>query len=97
MAGFLLDTRFEVEDGRLFVGRSQDCTPIAERAKRMHNEGQHGSSEMRLAADIPYVIAEKYCNDNGVTFAEFMSNPVHIKRVVMNPDNAMFRVWKGAI
>lgn len=97
MGQFALDTRFAVEDGTLYVQRSQDCTPIAERAKRMHNEGQHGSSEMRLAADIPYVIAEKYCNENGVTFAEFMANPVHIKRVVEHPDNTMFRVWKGRL
>lgn len=92
-----LDTTIKTEDGRLYVGRSQDCTPIAEHAKALHNEGHHGSSEMRLAAEIPYIIAEKYCNERGITFHEFMNDPKHIKAVCNNPDNKMFRIWPGQI
>lgn len=92
-----LKTTVTTEDGRLYIGRSQDCTPIAEHAKALHNEGLHGSSDMRLAAEIPYVIAEKYCNDRGIGFPEFMADPKHIKAICNDPDNKMFRVWPGQL
>lgn len=92
-----LNTSIHFEEGRLIAQTSQDCTPIAEFAKAQHNAGYHGSSEVKHAASIPLVIVEKYCNDNGVSFPEFMANPVHIKRVVEHPDNAAFRIWKGRI
>lgn len=90
-----LGTRIFTQDDNLIIGRSQDCTPILEDAVRRHNEGMHGSADVKHAARIPNVIVEKYCNEQGITFAEFMGDPVHIKRVVQNPDNSMFRIWKG--
>jgi len=90
-----LETRIFTQDDRLVIGRSQDCTPIAEDAVRRHNDGLHGTSDVKHAARIPNVIVEKYCNDHGVTFQDFMADPVHIKRLVQHPDNAMFRIWKG--
>lgn len=92
-----LKTSLHVEDGNVISQTSQDCTPIAEFAKAQHNAGYHGSSEVKHAASIPLVIVEKYCNENGVSFPEFMANPAHIRRVVMNPDNAAFRIWPGKI
>ena len=92
-----LSTSMKVEDGNLIVTASQDCTPIAEHCKALHNAGIYGSSEMRYAAEIPKVIFEKYCNDNGVSFAEAINDPVHIRRIVNNPDNAAFRIWPGQI
>lgn len=90
-----MQTRMFAQDDRIVVGRSQDCTPVLEDAKRRHNEGMHGSSELKHAARIPSVIVEKYCNEHGVSFAEFMADPAHIKRVVQHPDNSMFRIWPG--
>lgn len=92
-----LSTRMFTQDDRLVIGRTQDCTPIAERAKAMHNEGLHGSGEMKLAATIPSVMVEKYCNEKNISFAEFMAEPVHIKRMCNDPDNKMFRVWPGRV
>lgn len=93
----LLDTSYKTEDGRLYVGRSQDCTAIAEYTKALHNEGIHGSSDMKHAAKIPMVIVEKYCNERGITFEEFMQSDSHLKAVVEHPDNKMFRVWPGRL
>jgi len=92
-----IGTRIHQHDGKLTFERFQDCNAIAERAKAMHNEGIHGSSEMRLAASLPFVIVEKYCNDNGITFQEFCNNPAHTKRIVEAPENAAFRIWKGKL
>ncbi|MES2323282.1 MAG: hypothetical protein V4633_13540 [Pseudomonadota bacterium] len=92
-----LRTTFAEQDGKLFVGRSQDCTPIAEDAKRRHNAGAFGSSEMKHAARIPNVIIEKYMNERGVTFEQFMADPIHIKCLVEDPANDAFRIWKGRL
>jgi len=90
-----LATRIFTQDDRLVIGRTQDCTAILEDAKRRHNDGLHGSADVKHAARIPNVIVEKYCNEQGVSFADFMADPVHIKRLVQHPDNGMFRIWKG--
>lgn len=77
------------------IERVQDCTPIAEEAIALHNAGIHGSNEMRHAARIPNVMIEKYCNDKGITFAEWMQNEDHIRAMLNDPALAHFRIWKG--
>lgn len=90
-------TSFAEADGKLFIGQSQDCTPIAEHAQALHKAGEFGSSDMKHAASIPMVILEKYMNEHGVTYAELMGNPVHMRRICNDPDNRMFRIWPGKI
>lgn len=90
-------TDLHVSDGQMVVSNTQDCTPIAERATAMRNQGIHGSSEMRLAATIPNVMIEKYCNDNGISYAEWSSNREHIRRMLQDPALAHFRVWPGRV
>lgn len=92
-----LATRFHLHDGNMTVQRTQDCTAILERCKAQHNEGIHGSSEMKLAAKLPFIVIENYCNTNNVDFAEAMRNPVHIRRMLNDPDLAGFRIWKGRV
>ena len=92
-----LHTKIAVQDDRMFVGRSQDCTAIAEYAQARQREGHHGDKEMKFAASLPYVIVEKYCNEKRITFAEFMGNREHIKRICNDPDNAAFRIWPGKL
>ncbi|MEN9885687.1 MAG: hypothetical protein RL758_265 [Pseudomonadota bacterium] len=88
---------FAQEDGKVILGTVQDCTPIAERAKRLHNEDCHGSSETKHAMSLPLVMVEKYCNDHGITFREFMTNRSHLKSVLRDPDLSHFRIWKGKV
>lgn len=90
-------TIIEVSDGVLTAATVQDCDPIAEYTKALHNEGLHGSSDMKHAGFIPDVFIEKYCNDNGVTFHEFMANREHIRRVINDPALKAFRVWPGVV
>ena len=92
-----IGTKFHLHDGAMTVQRSQDCTPIAEEAKRMQRHGFHGSSDMKLAAKLPYVIVEKYCNDNKIEFSEFMQNKEHIRRVLNDPSLSAFRIWPGRV
>lgn len=92
-----LTTSFAEYDGKVVIAQSQDCTPIAERAKALHNAGMHGSSDMKHAASIPDVILEKYMNEHRVSYAELMSNPEHFRRICNDPDNRAFRIWPGRL
>jgi len=86
-----------LEDGNLVTGMVQQCAPIADITKYLHNTGQHGSSDMRLAASIPLVFVEKYLHDNRITMHEFTQSQDHKKRLLGDPALAAFRVWNGRI
>ncbi|APW37652.1 hypothetical protein RD110_10990 [Rhodoferax koreense] len=92
-----LQSSIHVQDGRMVVSNTQDCTPIAEYAKSQHNIGAHGTSEMKHAARIPMVMVEKYINDNGISFSDWCKDKAHIKRMLQDPALAHFRIWPGAI
>ena len=84
-------------DGTLITGTQQDCTPIYEDAKARQNAGFTGSSEFKHAARLPLAIIEVYCNRNGITLEQWGQDPVHIKRMLSDPDLSGFRVWKGRV
>ena len=92
-----IGTKFHYADGAMAVERIQDCTPIAEHAKALHNAGQHGSSDMKHAASLPFVVVEAYCNQHNIEFSEFMSNREHIKRMLNDPSLSAFRIWPGKV
>lgn len=92
-----LATRIHLHDGKMTVQRSQDCVPIAERCKALVAAGATGSGEMKLAASIPYVLIEDYCNRNGIEFSEWIRDPAHARRMLADPALAHFRVWKGKL
>jgi hypothetical protein len=92
-----MHTKIALEDGNLVAGTVQDCTPIADFTKALHNEGIHGDKEFRHAAKIPFVLIEAYCNNNGLMLADFWQNPAHIKAMLNDPDLKAFRIWPGRV
>ena len=92
-----VQTLAKVEGDDLVIQRVQDVEPILERAKAMHREGLHGSSEFRLAAEIPNVVIEDYCNRNGITYQEWAQNKEHKRRLLNDPALAAFRIWPGRV
>lgn len=90
-------TRIHEADGVLAFERVQDVEPILGFTHAQRVAGDVGSNEMRHAASIPMVLVEAYCNDRGITFAEFMANPVHIKTMCNDPALKPFRVWEGRV
>lgn len=92
-----MTTEVSIDNGDATFKSSQDCTGILDHTKRLHNEGIHGSNEMRHAARIPQVVIEQYLTQNGILFSEFMSNEVHIKRMLNDPALAGFRIWAGRV
>jgi len=92
-----IQTKIHINNGEATFERVQDCTAIAEHTKALSREGHHGTSEMRHVASIPMVMVEKYINDKGITFEEFMANRVHVKAMVSDPALVAFRVWGGKV
>ena len=92
-----LQTVIAVEDGNLHAGSVQDCTPIAEYATARRNEGHHGTSDMKLAASLPFVMVEKYCNDHRLTLNEFIRDRAHVRSMLNDPALPHFRVWPGKV
>lgn len=90
-------TSLDLVEGALVVRNVQDCTPIAEMARRLNVEGMHGSSEMRYAAEIPNVFIEDYCSRTGITYAEWLKDKGHIRALLNDPALAHFRIWQGRV
>lgn len=90
-------TRLHEGDGMIVVERVQDVEPIMDLAHDLRVSGQVGSSDMKLAASLPMVLVEQYCNDNGVTFEQFMDDPVHVNTMLNDPALKAFRVWEGRV
>ena len=84
-------------DGSLTTGTHQDCTPIVDHVAALRNEGFHGSKDMRLAASVPFVVVEKYCNDKGISFRDFSLSQEHKIRFLNDPDYKNLRVWGGKV
>lgn len=92
-----IQTAHVISGGEAFLQRTQDCTPIAERAQALHREGRHGTSEVKHAASIPNILIEKYCQDNGISYREWIGDQSHIRRMLDDPALAAFRIWKGKV
>lgn len=90
-----VDTQFLWDDanhGTLHVKRTQDVEPIIESVNRIRTLTP--SKEMRHVARFPMVIVEHYCNQHGITFAEWMRNPVHAERMLQDRDLSKFHTNK---
>lgn len=65
---------------------------VADYCKARHNEGLTGDAEMPLLAEFPAELVEKYINDAGITFQEWMQNPEHVRRMLRDPALSAFRI-----
>lgn len=88
-------TNIHAEGENIIFNRTQDCMPIVAQVNTMRQQGALGDKEMRHAARFPMVIVEKYINDKGITFREFMGDPSHVKVMMSDPALSSFRVWEG--
>lgn len=89
-----------VEDDRivdLAEAPISELQGIADHCKALHNEGLTGDGDMKVLAHIPDIVVEKWLNDRGITFAEFMRSKEVRARMLNDPDLSAFRVWKGRV
>jgi hypothetical protein len=90
----VLKTTITSQDGQLIVARSQDCQPVLEHVAAM-KELTDQTGDLRYVGEIPHVIIEKYLNERGISFHEFMQGDEHIKRILNSSDYKKLRVWEG--
>ena len=90
-------TKIHESGDTIGIERVQDCEPILDFTKQRRDQRAVGSSEMRHAASIPMVLVEAYCNDKGITFQQFMTNPAHGKTMLNDPALKYFRIWEGRV
>lgn len=88
---------YDASTDGLIIERVQDVEQVLEYAKRQHLSGEHGGPDMKHAASIPAVLVEAYCNQHGITFAEFMGSEAHAKAMLNDKSLAHFRIWKGRV
>jgi len=84
-----LKNEFVTEDNKHIYHTTQDVKPVIEAVKN-YSELQPGK-EFRHVAEIPMVIYQKMLREGSV------KDKQHLKKWLNNPDNKMFRVWKGKI
>jgi hypothetical protein len=96
-----MDFRLEQVDDQHIAGvheaRMSDLKAVVEDCTARRSLGNTGSSEIKHVARVPAIIVQKYINDNGITYAEFMRDPKHADRMLSDPSLSAFRIWEGRI
>lgn len=79
------------------IYREQDCEPIVKEVKAIKevSDGRGKTSLGYFVGRLPAIIVEQYCNENNVSFQDFINDDTHVKRILNNPDFKKFRVWEG--
>lgn len=85
-------------DGQVTVQKVADVTKAVERAKELHNMGAHttGMGDKHVAS-IPMPALEAWLHQHGKTFADWAQQPQLMKQFLEDPDNGVFRIWKGRL
>lgn len=92
-------TNISTDDGKLIIERVQDAAPILDDIANIRKltDGKSKTGEMFHVGRIPSVVVELYCNTHGINLHEFMSNDVHVTRLMNDSNYKHLRVWDGAI
>jgi hypothetical protein len=93
-----LKTTALVTDGNTTYHReAQDVEPVLQHVQYLRETGQTGSSEMRHAAKIPWVVSENWRKARGISFHEMMANPVHAAAFLNSEEARPYRIWSGKV
>jgi len=74
-----------------------DLRSVSDHCKRLQSSGLTGDKEVRHLATIPAFLVEKWLNDHGIAFQEFMRDPKLQTRMLNDPALAYFRVSPGRV
>lgn len=83
-------------DGSSTVQQITDVTDAVERARNLHNAGAHQTAMGdKHVASIPIAVLAEWAQKRGKTFSDVMQDDGLLKQFLEDPDNSVFRVWKG--
>lgn len=88
----------EKED-KTHIYREQDCTPVIDEVKRLKEvtDGRGDGIKGYFVGRIPAIIVERYLNETGVSYREFIMDETHVKRILNDPDYKKFRIFEGTV
>jgi len=86
-----------LHDAYVYTAKLDDLKLVSDLCQKMQNENMTGDKEMPLLGIVPNWVVMKYICENGITYAQFMTNPEHATRLLNHPDNAYFRIKKGIV
>jgi len=96
-----MDTKYHYDhsDDKIYIERSADCEPVLDEVKRIKEvtDGRGDGIKGYFVGRIPDVIIEKYLNEMGVTYREFIQDEKHVKRILNDPAYKRFRIFEGRI
>lgn len=78
----------------LYVDMDQ-MQEVAEHCADLRRHGLTGTNDIRHLACIPAELVEKYCNDRGIPFSQFMRDTDEQTRMLNDPALAAFRIHTG--
>lgn len=89
-------TASSLVDGKVVMNRFSDVEPALDLLSGMRQITDGKGKQFWWIGEIPNVIVEKYLNENGVTYQDFLADSTHARRILQNPDYKKFRVFEGA-
>lgn len=89
-----IDTK---NDAYVYETKISDIKAVADFAQDRANAGLLGDKDFKHAASVPAFIIQKYCDDKGIVWREFMNNQAMINSFLDSEYCTPFRIWKGRI
>lgn len=90
-----------IEQDGLLVDITRETLPnlhaVADHCQRLRSAGLTGEKNIRTLGIVPAFLVEKWINDRGIAFTEFMRNPEIQTQMLNDPALAAFRVHEGAV
>lgn len=74
-----------------------DALGVADACKFLQSNNLTGDKEMQHLAEFPGILIQQYCDQKGITWAEWFQNPVHARIMLNDPDLAHFRVKRSRV
>lgn len=92
-----IDTIIHVGDDKLAIERKYDAQPILDQVQqiKIHTNGISKTGDLYHVARIPSIVIEKYCNEVGITFHDFLVDDTHVTRLLNDSTYKHLRIWEG--
>ena len=85
-------------DGYATLQKVDDVSDAVERAQALDRQGAHTTAMGdKHAASIPIPVLTEWAAKRGKTFTDCMQDDALLKQFLQDPDNRVFRIWKGAL
>lgn len=86
-----LTSEFITEDDQLIYQTKQDINPVVDHVKFLRDNTTKHGKDMRHVAEVPMVLWQKAVREG------WQKDEAKWKKWLNDPDNEIFRTWKGKV